>query len=124
MRCILLSIRHLDVDREESKLYQEYPYDFFDYVIIGECHRGSSDENGNWREILKYFKNAVHLGMTATPKRDADSLDTYDYFGLPIYTYSLRQGIEDGFLAPYFIVRPILDMTISDYCRYLKDLSC
>jgi len=105
----------LDVDKEESELYKEYPADFFDYVIIDECHRGTANEQSNWREILNHFSTAVHVGMTATPKRDADSLDTYDYFGVPLYTYSLRQGIEDGFLAPYFIVRPILDIDREGY---------
>ena len=75
----------------------------------------SADEKSNWREILNHFNKAVHIGMTATPKRDADSLDTYDYFGAPVYTYSLRQGIEDGFLAPYFVVRPILDIDVHGY---------
>ena len=111
----------LDVDKEESELYKEYPSDYFDYIIIDECHRGSADARSNWREILNHFKNAVHIGMTATPKRDADSLDTYDYFGLPVYTYSLRQGIEDGFLAPYFIVRPVLNIDINGYTPKLGE---
>jgi len=86
-------------ERDGKRLYQEYPPDFFDMVIIDECHRSGY---GRWKEILDHFKDAVHFGMTATPKRD-DNIDTYAYFGEPVYTYSLGQGIEDGFLAPYKI---------------------
>jgi type I restriction enzyme, R subunit len=112
----------LDVDQDQGELYKEYSEDFFDYIIIDECHRGSANESSNWRHILNHFKKAIHIGMTATPKRDADSLDTYDYFGTPIYTYSLRQGIEDGFLSPYFVVRPILDIDINGYEPKLGEL--
>lgn len=87
-------------------LYREYAPDFFDLIIVDECHRGSASDESNWQEILKYFKPAVQLGMTATPLRD-DNRDTYSYFGNPIYTYSLRQGIEDGFLAPYRVHRVV-----------------
>ena len=93
----------LDVDKEEGELYKQYPSDFFDYVIIDECHRGSSTESGDWRKILDHFDSATHIGMTATPKHDDESKDTYDYFGMPVYEYSLKQGISDGFLAPYLI---------------------
>ena len=86
-------------EKNGKRLYREYPPDFFDMVIIDECHRSGY---GRWKEILDYFKDAVHFGMTATPKRD-DNIDTYAYFGTPVYTYSLGQGIEDGFLAPYKI---------------------
>ncbi len=86
---------------EEKRLYQEYPPDFFDMVIIDECHRSGY---GTWKEILDYFGDAVHLGMTATPKR-SDNIDTYAYFGKPVYSYSMGQGIEDGFLAPFQIYR-------------------
>jgi len=105
----------LDVDKEEGELYQQYPKNFFDYVIIDECHRGSSTEGGEWRKILDYFDSAVHIGMTATPKREEDNKDTYDYFGPPVYTYSLKQGIEDGFLAPYMIHRVNLEIDIHGY---------
>ena len=105
----------LDVDKEEGELYKQYTPDFFDYVIIDECHRGSSTEGGEWRNILEYFKSAVHVGMTATPKRDEDNKDTYDYFGAPIYSYSLKQGIEDGFLAPYMIHQVHLDIDQRGY---------
>ncbi|MBN1220856.1 MAG: DEAD/DEAH box helicase family protein, partial [Anaerolineae bacterium] len=88
--------------------YREYPADFFDLVIVDECHRGSARDDSLWREILDYFSPACQLGMTATPLRD-ETRDTYKYFGNPIYTYSLRQGIADGFLAPYRVHRIITD---------------
>jgi len=87
-------------------LYKEFPSDFFDLIIIDECHRGSARDESNWREILDYFEPAYKLGMTATPKR-RDNIDTYRYFGNPLYQYSLRQGIDDGFLAPYRVHRII-----------------
>ena len=93
-------------DANRPGLYREYPPDFFDLIIIDECHRGSSADDSNWREILEYFQPAFQLGMTATPKRD-DNINTYAYFGEAIYTYSLRQGIEDGFLAPYRVHRVV-----------------
>lgn len=93
-------------DERRPGLYREYPRDFFDLIIVDECHRGSARDESNWREILEYFEPAYQLGMTATPLRD-DNRDTYAYFGNPVYTYSLRQGIEDGFLAPYRVHRVI-----------------
>ncbi len=105
----------LDVDKEEGELYRQYSKDFFDYIVIDECHRGSSSEGGDWRKILDYFDSAIHVGMTATPKRDEDNKDTYDYFGMPVYTYSLKQGIEDGFLAPYLIHQVNLDIDTQGY---------
>lgn len=95
-------------DEVRPGLYREYAPDFFDLVIVDECHRGSASDAGNWREILEYFAPAYQLGMTATPKRD-DNVDTYAYFGAPLYTYSLRQGIDDGFLAPYRVHRVITE---------------
>jgi type I restriction enzyme R subunit len=91
-------------DERRPGLYRDYPRDFFDLVIVDECHRGSARDESNWREILEYFQPAFQIGMTATPLRD-DNRDTYRYFGNPIYSYSLRQGIEDGFLAPYRVHR-------------------
>lgn len=105
----------LDVDKEDGELYKQYPNDYFDYVIIDECHRGSATEFGSWRKILDHFSNAIHIGMTATPKRDDESKDTYDYFGTPVYTYSLKQGIDDGFLAPYMIHRVNLEIDVEGY---------
>ncbi len=93
-------------DKNRPGLYREYPPDFFDLIVVDECHRGSAREDSNWKEILKYFKPAFQLGMTATPLRD-DNADTYEYFGNPVYTYSLKQGIADGFLAPYRVHRVI-----------------
>jgi len=91
-------------DERRPGLYREYARDFFDLVIVDECHRGSARDESNWREILEYFEPACQLGMTATPLRE-DNRDTYRYFGNPVYTYSLKQGIEDGFLAPYRVHR-------------------
>jgi type I restriction enzyme R subunit len=93
-------------DERRPGLYKEYSRDFFDLVIVDECHRGSAHDESNWREILEYFEPAYQLGMTATPLRE-DNRDTYRYFGNPIYQYSLRQGIEDGFLAPYRVHRVV-----------------
>jgi type I restriction enzyme, R subunit len=91
-------------DERRPGLYREFPRDFFDLVIVDECHRGSARDESNWREILEYFEPAFQVGMTATPLRE-DNRDTYSYFGNPLYTYSLKQGIEDGFLAPYRVHR-------------------
>ena len=91
-------------DANRPGLYREFAPDFFDLIIVDECHRGSARDDSNWREILDYFQPAFQIGMTATPRRQ-DNADTYNYFGDPIYTYSLRQGIEDGFLAPYRVHR-------------------
>lgn len=93
-------------DERRPGLYREYAPDFFDLIIVDECHRGSAKDDSNWREILEYFHPAFQIGMTATPRRK-DNADTYRYFGEPIYQYSLRQGIEDGFLAPYRVHRVI-----------------
>jgi type I restriction enzyme R subunit len=93
-------------DERRPGLYREFAPDFFDLIIVDECHRGSASDESNWREILEYFAPAYQLGMTATPLRE-DNKDTYRYFGNPIYTYSLRRGIEDGFLVPYRVHRVI-----------------
>lgn len=97
--------------------YKQYPADFFDLVIIDECHRGSANEEGSWREILDYFGSAVHLGLTATPKRK-DNVDTYQYFGKPVYEYSLKDGINDGYLSPYKVKK--IRTNIDSYI-YTKD---
>src|SRR6266404_190314 len=91
-------------DERRPGLYREYPRNFFDLIIVDECHRGSARDESNWREILEYFEPAFQIGMTATPLRH-DNRDTYRYFHNPLYTYSLRQGIDDGFLAPYRVHR-------------------
>lgn len=88
-------------------LFGDYPSDFFDLVIVDECHRGSATQDSSWRRVLDHFAGAVQLGLTATPKRDAH-IDSYAYFGAPVFEYSLRQGIEDGFLAPFRVRRVVL----------------
>jgi type I restriction enzyme R subunit len=93
-------------DERRPGLYREFAPNFFDLIIVDECHRGSAKDGSNWQEILKYFAPACQLGLTATPLRD-DNRDTYLYFGNPVYTYTLRQGIDDGFLAPYRVHRVI-----------------
>ncbi len=93
-------------DKLRPGLYKEYAPDFFDFIIVDECHRGSANDEGNWREILNYYAAATQLGLTATPLRE-DNKDTYLYFGNPVYQYSLRQGIDDGFLAPYRVHRVV-----------------
>lgn len=95
-------------DKSKVGAFRNLPRDFFDLIVIDECHRGSSSDDSNWRIILEYFNTSVQLGLTATPLR-ADNKDTYAYFGNPLYTYSLRQGIEDGFLAPYIVHRVVTD---------------
>ncbi len=92
--------------------YRQYPKNFFDLVVIDECHRGSANDESSWRKILEHFDSAVHLGLTATPKRD-DNGDTYKYFGEPIYEYSLKDGINDGFLTPYKVKR--IQTNIDEY---------
>lgn len=92
--------------------FGQYPKDFFDFIIIDECHRGGANDEGNWRGILDYFSPAVQLGLTATPKRK-DNVDTYAYFGKPVYIYSLKEGINDGFLTPFKVKR--IKTTLDDY---------
>jgi type I restriction enzyme, R subunit len=94
---------------DEKNVFKQFSPDFFDMVVIDECHRGSANEESAWREVLKYFDSATHLGMTATPKETKDT-SNITYFGEPIYTYSLKQGIDDGFLAPYKVVRISLNV--------------
>jgi type I restriction enzyme R subunit len=93
---------------EEQKIYKQFSRDFFDLIVIDECHRGSAAEDSAWRQILEYFASATQVGLTATPKETRE-VSNIDYFGEPIYTYSLRQGIDDGFLAPYKVVRIDID---------------
>ena len=93
-----------DEENDVTAYYKQYPAEFFDLIVIDECHRGSANDESSWREILNYFGSAVHLGLTATPKRD-DNGDTYKYFGEPVYEYSLKEGINDGFLTPYKVKR-------------------
>ncbi|KKO48022.1 restriction endonuclease [Arsukibacterium sp. MJ3] len=99
---------------EEQNIYREFSPDFFDLIVIDECHRGSAREDSAWREILEYFKTATHIGLTATPKETKDVSNTH-YFGEPIFTYSLKQGIDDGFLAPYKVVRIDFDIDLQGW---------
>jgi type I restriction enzyme R subunit len=99
---------------EEKNIYKQFSQEFFDLIIVDECHRGSAAEDSAWREILEYFTSATQIGLTATPKETED-VSNIDYFGEPIYTYSLKQGIEDGFLAPYKVIRIDLDKDLSGW---------
>ena len=95
----------------DTPYFGEYPNDFFDFIIIDECHRGGANDESSWRAIMEYFKPAVQLGLTATPKRTINA-DTYDYFGEPVYVYSLKEGINDGFLTPFKVKQ--IDTTIDE----------
>jgi len=99
-------------DGRPSPYFGEYPPDFFDFIVIDECHRGGANDESNWRGILEYFAPAVQMGMTATPKRK-DNVDTYAYFGEPVYIYSLKEGINDGFLTPFKVKQ--ISTTIDEY---------
>ena len=94
---------------ENANVYKQFSRDFFDLIVIDECHRGSAKDDSNWREILNYFQNATHIGLTATPKETNEASNS-EYFGDSVYTYSLKQGIDDGFLAPYRVVRIALNV--------------
>lgn len=104
---------------ESQKAYKQVDANFFDLIIIDECHRGSASEDSAWREILEYFSAATQIGLTATPK-ETDEVSNTDYFGEPVYTYSLKEGIEDGFLAPYKVVRVDIDVDMQGW-RPTKD---
>lgn len=106
-----------DAEGKPAPYFGEYPADYFDFIIIDECHRGGANDESNWRSILEYFSPAVQLGLTATPKRK-DNVDTYKYFGEPVYIYSLKEGINDGFLTPFKVKR--VKTTLDDY-RYTSD---
>lgn len=99
---------------DEKNIYKQFSPDFFDLIVVDECHRGSAAADSAWREILEYYSNATQIGLTATPK-ETKSVSNIDYFGEPIYTYSLKQGIEDGFLAPYKVVRITLDKDVEGW---------
>ena len=101
-----------DAEGKSAPYFGEYPADYFDFIIIDECHRGGANDESNWREIMNYFSPAVQLGLTATPKR-SDNVDTYKYFGEPVYVYSLKEGINDGFLTPFKVKR--IQTTLDDY---------
>jgi type I restriction enzyme R subunit len=106
-----------DKEGKPAPYFGAYPSDYFDFIIIDECHRGGANDEGNWRDIMNYFAPAVQLGLTATPKR-ADNVDTYKYFGEPVYIYSLKEGINDGFLTPFKVKR--IQTTLDTY-TYTSD---
>lgn len=106
-----------DAEGKPTPYFGEYPSDYFDFIIVDECHRGGANDESTWRDILEYFSPAVQLGLTATPKRK-DNVDTYRYFGEPVYVYSLKEGINDGFLTPFKVKR--ISTTLDDY-RYTPD---
>ena len=111
-----------DDDSVEKEYYfGEYPPDFFDLIIIDECHRGGANDESTWREILEHFSPAVQIGLTATPKR-TDNVDTYAYFGEPVYEYSLKQGINDGFLTPFRVKQ--WSTTVDNYIYSPDDINC
>lgn len=99
---------------ERQKLFREFSPGFFDLIVIDECHRGSAAEDSAWREILEYFSDATQIGLTATPK-ETEYVSNINYFGQPVYTYSLKQGIRDGFLAPYKVIKVHLDVDVEGY---------
>lgn len=101
-------------NEDEKNIFKQFSEDFFDLIVIDECHRGSAKEDSAWREVLNYFKSATQIGLTATPK-ETETVSNSEYFGDPIYTYSLKQGIEDGFLAPYQVVRVTLDVDVEGW---------
>jgi type I restriction enzyme R subunit len=101
-------------NEEEKNIYKQFSPDFFDLIVIDECHRGSAAEDSAWRDVLSYFTNATHIGLTATPKETKDVSSIY-YFGDPVYSYTLKQGIEDGFLAPYKVVRIDIDVDLQGW---------
>ncbi len=107
-----------DKDGQPAPSFGEYPADFFDFIVIDECHRGGANDEGNWREILEYFSPAVQLGLTATPKHK-DNVDTYRYFGKPVYIYSLKEGINDGYLTPFKVKR--VQTTLDTYIYVADD---
>jgi type I restriction enzyme, R subunit len=106
------------VDGEPTTYFGEYPPDFFDFIIIDECHRGGANDESNWRGIMEYFAPAVQLGLTATPKRQ-DNADTYAYFGEPVFIYSLKEGINDGFLTPFKVKQ--IQTTLDEYVYTADD---
>ena len=101
-------------DNADADAYKQFSPEFFDLVIVDECHRGSAREDSKWREILDYFKGATHIGLTATPK-ETKAISSSEYFGDPLYTYSLKQGIDDGFLAPYKVIKVTLDIDVKGW---------
>lgn len=103
------ALYHQMVGQDDEEHFRQIPQGYFDLIIVDECHRGSAKEDSNWRKVLEYFTGATQIGMTATPK-ESETVSNIDYFGDPVYTYSLKQGIEDGFLAPFKVINVTLDI--------------
>jgi type I restriction enzyme R subunit len=114
---INFALYHQMVGQNDEEHFRFFPPDFFDLIIVDECHRGSAKEDSNWRKVLEYFTSATQIGMTATPK-ESETISNIDYFGEPVYTYSLKQGIEDGFLAPFKVIN--ITLNIGDGWRPYK----
>ena len=114
MKSISASIRRSTGPEEQQKIFREFSPEFFDLIVIDECHRGSAAEDSAWREILEYFSSATQIGLTATP-RETRYVSNIHYFGEPVYTYSLKEGIRDGFLAPYKVVKIHIDRDVEGY---------
>lgn len=111
---IYMSLYHQLSGDDDEEAFRQFKPEFFDLIVVDECHRGSAKENSRWRKILNYFNSAIHIGMTATPK-ETEEVSNIDYFGEPVYTYSLKQGIDDGFLAPYRVLRFGIDKDLEGY---------
>jgi type I restriction enzyme R subunit len=114
---INFALYHQMIGQNDEEHFRFFPPDFFDLIIVDECHRGSAKEDSNWRKVLEYFSSATQIGMTATPK-ESETISNIDYFGEPVYTYSLKQGIEDGFLAPFKVIN--ITLNIGDGWRPYK----
>ena len=104
-------------DEDANSLFRQFSPTFFDLIVVDECHRGSAKADSQWREVLEYFSSATQIGLTATPK-ETELISNVDYFGSPIYTYSLKQGIDDGFLAPYRVIRVFFDKDVEGFVPY------
>jgi type I restriction enzyme R subunit len=115
---VYMSLYHQLTGEENQEPFRQFTQDFFDLVIIDECHRGSARADSEWRRILDYFSGAIHIGMTATPKESSE-VSNITYFGEPVYTYSLKQGIDDGFLAPYKVIRIGIDRDLEGWRPYM-----
>ena len=114
---IFMSLYHQLAGDENEEPFRQFKPEFFDLVVVDECHRGSARAESQWRKILNYFSGAIHIGMTATPKETSE-VSNITYFGDTIFTYSLKQGIDDGFLAPYKVIRIGLDRDLEGWRPY------
>lgn len=104
-------------DKDANSLFKQFSPNFFDLIVVDECHRGSAKADSQWREVLEYFTSATQIGLTATPKETKEVSDI-DYFGDPVYTYTLKQGINDGYLAPYRVIRVFFDKDVEGFVPY------